>query len=535
MDKVLFAHIDKHFPKFNERVCNGFAVGEMQNVERYVDRIIRCAEQSFPEGLVYRGFERCTPEEEYAFATAKRNNKQSFELAKSDVYLVKYYFDYFGEEIKPRYLYLPYVRDCGMITILGSNFQISPVLADKAISVGIDNIFVPLNRDKLTFKRLVHHLSVNGVRTNAYVVWSAIYHSKRTARGLRQRKTVDACSTNVHYLFCKYGLTRTFAEFANAEVIVGMDEITEEKYPQSQWRICTSVGIKPRGVKSKFYTPSKIKLAIRNEHFNPTTESMIAGFFYIVDHFPDRVFPEYVDDCSEWIRLMGHVIFATNESEGKLANNVEAHMDSLDDYVDAMSREELREEGILVNDIYELFVYIIENFSALVATAGTSVATMYDKRLKVLRYVLMDIIKAIFNTMFDIKKHSKKQLLKKDIVNIMNKQLKPELVIRMNRKHPEVTSISSPGDNKIFKITSNVILQTSSMGTGRSKKAALVEPSKFLHASIAEVGSYTNLPKSEPSGRSRINPYVHLGPDGSIERDPAKVELIEKTQKAIQR
>ena len=536
MDKALFAHIEKQFPKFNERVCNGFAVGEMQHVERYIDRTLRDAEQSFPPGLRYRGFERCTPHEEYAFITAKRHNRQTYELASSDIYLVKYHFEYQGEELKPRYLFLPFVRDGGTITLLGSTFQISPVLADKAISVGIDNIFIPLNRDKLTFRRLVHPFMVDGCRTNAYVVWSAIYHAKRPSRNMpTQRKTIDVNASCVHYMFCKYGLTRTFVEFAKADVVVGMDDITPETYPPDVWRICSSVKLKPRGVKTKYYTGSEVKLAIRHEHYTPLTESLVAAFFYIADHFPDRVFPEYVDDTNQWIRLMGQVIFASRESEGKLANNVEAHMDSLDDYVDVMSREELHEEGIYVDDIYELFMYVVDNFSALVTTVGSSVASMYDKRLKVLRYVLIDLIKAIFNMTFALKKHSKKQLSKKEINDIMNKELKPELIIRMNRNHPEVSSISSPGDNRIFKMTSNVILQTNSTGNARSKKSATVEPSKFLHASIAEVGSFTNLPKSEPSGRSRINPYVHLGPNGAIERDPEKIEIIERTQNNIAR
>lgn len=537
MDKALFAYIDRQFPKFNERVCNGFAVEEMRKVEAYIDRIIRCAEASFPADLKYRGFERTTPQEEYNIVTAKRHNKQCYELARSDVYLVKYGFEFQGEELKPRFIFLPFTRDCGKITILGSDFQISPTLADKAISVGIDNIFIPLNRDKLTFKRLVHHFMMDGQRQNAYVVWSSIYHtSKRNIKNVpSQRKLVDVEATNVHYLFCKYGFTRTFVEFGNADVRVGMEEINTDNYPPDQWIICQSVKVKPKGVRTKFYNPTEVRLAIKREHYTPVTESMIAAFFYIADHFPERMFPEYMDVTNHWMILMGHVYIAGKESEGKLANAIEAHIESLDDYVDAMSMEELRKEGIHVNDIYELFLYIIENFNVLVTMGSSNVASLYDKRLKVLRYVMFDITKAIFNMTFALKKHSKKILSKKEVLDIMNKELKQELITSINQKHSEVTSISSPGDNKIFKITSNIVLQTSSTGGARSKKAAIVEPAKYLHVSFAEVGSYTNQPKSEPTGRNRINPYVMTSEDGSIIRNPEFVELLDRTQANIQR
>lgn len=536
MDKKLFDYIHTQQPKFNPILAKGLAVEQMKLVEQYIDRIIRCAEPGFPEGLRYVGCSRCTPAEEYAVATTKRGGRQTYELTRSDIYLCKYTFSYFGEDIK-RYLYLPFVSESGLITLLGSTFSISPVLADTAISVGTDSIFIPLNRDKLTFKRLVHHYIVDGTRETSYVIWSAIHRAATRSRSTTQkRRTIDVAATCIHYMFCKYGFTRTFAQFANAEVVCGMgDEITAQKYPPSHWRICESVQVKPRGVKSKVYQGTPIRLAIRNEHYNLTTSSMIAGFFYIADHFPDRMLPEYLDNNDHWKILMGHVIFANDESEGKLALGVEAHMLSLDGYIDGMVKEQLYEGGVYVDDIYDLFMHVVETFNARVTQTGNDVASMYGKRLTVLRYVLIDVIKEIFGVLFDLQKASKKKLTRNDINNIFNMHLKPELIIRMNRKHSEVTSISSSSDNMTFKITTNIVLQTNATATGRSKKAAVVEPSKLLHASIAEIGSFTNLPKSEPSGRSRINLFAHIGSDCSIERDPKKKELLDAIQEQIAR
>lgn len=535
MDKILFDHIHKNFPKFNTLVCEGLAVEHMRAVEKYIDRVWKCAAAGFPDDLKYVGYVRCSPTEEFMVAPVKKKNKRLFEMARSDMYMVKYMFTFKGEPMKPRYMYLPFVRPGGIITIMGSTFAVSPVLADKAISVGVDNIFIPLNRDKLTFKRLIHRFVVNGEATTSYVVWSNIYHAQKNRRSISMSQHyIEMNATPVHYLFCKYGLTRTFAEFAGCHVVAGEQDITPEKYPESEWKICESNKIKPSTLKSKYYTPSRVKIAIRNEDYNLTTASMIASFFYIADHFPFRVRAVEVDDVNLWRILLGRITFTNDVSEGKLINDINAHLASLDGYIDGMVIEWLREDGVYVEDIYGLFMHVLETISERLTQSGSSVSSMYGKRLTVLRYVLMDIIKAIFNFMFAMKPGTKKVVTQSEIVNAMNRFLKTRLIVRLNHQHGEISSISSPGDNKIFKITSNVVLQTNTAGS-KAHSGSNIDPSKFLHASIAEVGSFLNLPKSNPTGMSRVNPHVNILPDGTIERDPAKVALIDKVQEQIQR
>ena len=144
--KQLFKHIESQIPKFNEALVGGLVSKQMQFCEQYVDRIFHCAAPNFPAGLRYLRCERCTPQETLQVITAKRGNRQSYELSRSDIYMVKCIFEFNGEELKPRYLYLPYVNDAGLIHLRGSVFAISPVLADHAVSTGVDSIFIPVNR-----------------------------------------------------------------------------------------------------------------------------------------------------------------------------------------------------------------------------------------------------------------------------------------------------------------------------------------------------------------------------------------------------
>lgn len=534
MDRKLFEILDEKAPKFNPIVANGLAVEHMRMAEQYIDRIFRCAETGFPEGLKYLGSQRCTPAEQYAEIIRKRNSRRYYEIAHSDIYMMKYLFEFEGEEIK-RYLFLPYVKDGGLITLRGSTFAISPVLTDKAISVGDNSIFIPLTMAKLKFERSIQHFYKDGQRETVYVVWSSLYN--RSAKSLRTegRPKIRAHTTLMHYLFCKVGVTRTFAEYGNADVLVGTSEINEQTYPKEKWIICSSMQLKPRRLRDKYYKGSDIRLAIPREQYNAKTASMIGGFFYVVDHFPERIVPDYVDSTRLWKILMGHLIFSGGISEGKLAEDIETHLESLDGYLDEMAKESLREDGVYCEDLYDLFDHIVETFSERVTQAGNSISSMYGKRLTVLRYVLFDITSAIFTFMFRMRNNNRKQLTKKMVVDAMNFILKPDLIMRINHRHGEVNSISSPGDNKIFKITSNLVLQTDSSGPRGRTRATVTDPTRWLHASVAEVGSYGNLPKSEPSGKGRINPYVNITPDGLIVRKEEYRELLDNIQTKIQR
>jgi len=535
VDAKLFDFIQSKCPKMNTAITRGLACAQLAHAEAYIDRIMRCAEDGFPPGLKYLGYQRCTPKEAYEFASAKKNNKQTFEFTKSDIYLVKYFFSWNGEELKPRYIYLPFVSEAGLITIMGSVFSISPVLADRAVSVGDDYVFIPLNRDKLTFRRCQHHYLSNGVRQTGSVIWSNIHHASKKNNSIG-RKTITANAALAHYLFCKYGLRRTFSQYANVEVRAGMpDEINETTYPPSEWHIFHSMEtVKPPGVRRQFYVGPKARLAIRRSEMNEAAENLIAGFFYVADRFPERMDAEYFDHVDLWRTLLGHVIYANDELDGKLLNKVNLHMSSLDGYIDGMVRNTLADDGIVVHDVYDLFMYIIDSYSTLVTGSASGVSSMYGKRLMVLRYVLIDVIKAIFGMMFALQVNTKKAITKNDILNVMQRFLKPLLIIKINHKHGEVSSVSNPTDNMSWKVTANIVLQ-SNIGSAGGSKSITIDSSKILHASIAEVGQYNNLPKGEPTGRTRVNPFAVLGPEWSIERNPELAEVIDATQAGIER
>lgn len=534
MDNYLFRKVYDNSPKFNKLVADGVAVREVPGAERYVDHLWRCAQESFPPGLTYEGCRRTSPKAEYAAITKKRNNVQAFELARSDVYAVDVKLALHGKPLDTQRLYLPFVGEAGEIFIRGSSFFVYPVLSDRTISVGVDDLFIAFNRDKVTFERLSAHFRINGKTETAFVYWAAIHHAlKKTPTDGTSVVPNDMKTPLFLYLFCKYGIHGTFERVCNGRIEIGtVDQFKD--HPKTHL-LCTSTGYKPASMKTHYYKPTELAILVAESEFSPMVSSLIATFFYLVDHFSDRIDLDEIDDPRMWKIILGQIVFKNKNNIGKLLDGVDQHLTSVEGYLDTMIRDNLAGEGVLVHTIYELFLYLIKHFSNLVL--NSDIASMYGKRLTVLRYLLFDITKEISRLIFKLQSLPPNKITVNDINAILQRWLKPDRIMEISSaKHGEVGGVGYPGDNKMFKITSNIVLQgDATAGSGNKKSANLSDPAKFLHCSIVEAGSLTNQPKSEPTGRTRVSPRVRLTRDGVIEPDPARAELMGILQSQISR
>lgn len=534
LDKAISEYIRAEFPKFNEEICNGLASSHLKpsTVEEHVDGIFRSAATRFPPEVTYEGYSRCTPKEELEVITSKKstNSKRFYEISISDVFLVKYRFNNEGRELRPLYLYLPFVRDGGLIRLRGKLFAISPVIADQTLTVSNNSMFAYIRKARLIFNRLIHQFKLDGERKIAYVIWSKIYNT-----ALRDETAL------AHYLFCKYGVRETFHRMAGSEVAVGTSEINTDRFPPDEWHICESMG-KPRGFRGS-YTPSPFKIAIKKSSLTLATESLIGAFFYVTDYYTNAIHPEDIDDTTIWKVLLGYKILDPMGNEGKLLLSIEAHLDSLDSYLDIVDIEEMKKAGIFVSDIYKFFEYIITNMPYKVATTGPNISSLYGKMLTVRRYVLKGINNEIFNMHYGLRKkyvNAGRPLSDREVMTIFKNNIHYDAIFRISQLNGEVTSVGCPGDNKYIKITCDLVPQVKTQkvigGSKKGKKrSGSSDPTQFLHASQAEVASFAFMPKSDPTGRSKINPYLRIGQDGEVLRNPEFAEILNKIDDDISR
>tara|TARA_B100000700_G_scaffold208593_1_gene229316 strand:- start:68843 stop:70465 length:1623 start_codon:yes stop_codon:yes gene_type:complete len=540
MDKNLLDQVIAETPQLNSRIMNGLATEQLMGVEQFVDQIFRCAAQDFPEGLVYEGYKRCSPKEEFNVATKARENQRRFDLARNDYFMVKYVFTFNGEELFPRYMYLPYVNKGGILHIRGKRFAISPVLADPAFSISGQSMFIQLTRIRLTFERTTHHFMLNEDRESTYVVWSWVHTTARNRFNKSSSSSRIKYSTMANYLFARFGFTETMKRFAGVDVVAGEDDINTKNYPKSKWVICSSTGIRPRAFdRKKEYRATNIRIAIPKDQYGQKARSLIGSFFYIADHFPNDVRLEDLDDVWMWKVVLGLIIYGPGSSYGIMVQEIDDHLMSMDEYVDFMVKQRLERVGIKCDDIYEMFMYVIEMLAHKTITNNDEVSSIYGKQLITLRYVLFDIISKVNTLMYKLKNVMKKhgQLSENEINAQMNRHLFTGTISKISNHalHPEVVPISTSNDNMFFGITCNMVPQDNASGSGSKKNLSLEDPSRHLHVSLAEVGSYSSFPKADPTGRSRINPCLKLAPDGMVLKDPDKQELLERVQRLISR
>lgn len=544
MHPILAEFVAQDTPKFNKEVVNGLACTYLtpENIERYLDHIFRSASKSFPAGLTYEGYARCTPFEEYCEMVKSKTNSRQFELAQTNIYFIKFMFSYNGEPIHPpRYVWLPYVEDAGTMHIGGALYQISPVLSDKVISPGRDTVFVRLLRDKLIFLRCMHSVSIDGVRENSYVVWSKIYRNSKEKR----LATTKALPTVPHYLFAKYGFSECFQKYVGFVPVVGTD-ITRENYPESDWVICESSSavtkVPPPGFMGVNYTPSNIKLAIPRDKWSPLVKSFVAGLYYVIDHFSDRWKPEWLDDKRLWIILLGHIYYSGIYGDNKNYTLMSEHFNSLDEYADPIIIEKLRESGHVIEDFYDLMVLLMDKYNSFIHDTGNSVLSMYGKSLEVLYYVLLDITTSIFTVNFKLNRMAKRaaqtsrvHLSLNAITETFNRYLTPGKIFKIRQKNVAVEPTSYSGDNKYPKFTSKIVEQEANPGLGRNKsgkKRKVISENNHLDISMVEAGSILFLSKNNPSPASRINPYVRLDlATSTIVPNPEFKELIDSVAK----
>ncbi len=552
MDKALAQYIHENLtPKINPIIANGLATHHVRYLAQYVDKVIKSAAEGFPPRLKYVGMESCTPDEHYDVITRKKTNRKrkttrsEFETAETHMYMIKILFEWDGKPLRPRYLLLPYLTEGGMLRITGSLWAVYPILADRGFSIGNRKLFIPLTGDKQTFERILHQFTINQHPVNEMVAWSEI-HNGETAKGGGTKPKPSL----IHYLFCKFGVVEAIRRYTGVTILLGdSTTITETKYPSTEWNICKAHGKRPWGSKNSDAPISDIRIAVKVSEWSNYISSLVAGFFYVLRFFSDRISPEYIhnngtvkaelnsveDETRLWRVLLGQVLWGSSVSEGLLEEKINKHIRTCDGYVDELLRDSLARDEIFVEDYYHLLAQIIESFSWRIAESAKTINNMYDKRLTVLRYIALPITSAIFKARYRLTSTTKPLNLPEDVETIFNKHLFPELMIGINTDHGEVRSISCSSDNRIFGITKALVSQRNSSGNRGKDRISLDDPTKFAHVSIAEVGSYLCPQKSDPTGQQGANPMMVVDPEGLVLRHQHLLSITEATQEKIKR
>lgn len=551
MDKKLFEDILETVEKINPEIAEGLAVKELRHVEQYMDKVWRSAAASFPPNLYYEGYRRCTPEEENNLLLKRYDSKTYFELAPTDTFIVRYRFRYsdpysgtdrsFSTDMR-----LPYVNKANMMKIMGTTYTIMPVTADPVFSASKTDLFLSLNKRNEKFFRFTYNYICDGLKQNATVVWGNMHgveggkkkKSKRRNVAVvlpsanKRRYGLDRCPL-VLYLFAKFGFTETFAKFGVEAKVITEDQ--KEDLEPGKWKFCSSsdskkTSIRGTNTKAKLDT-NELVLAIKTDVITTKLKCLIAAFFYITDCFPNKVKPEFVDEERQWQIILGYAVFSEDRfKEGLMIQRIEQHLASLDNYIDIVTKENLIEVGVEVDTIYDLFIYIIVNIQT--ALLFSNPTTMYNKKIMVLQYLMGDVVASVNMFAFNLNRIKPNALSFTTIQDTLKQNIKMDKIIQGLDRHREIVLVNSSCDTVIYEHTAKMILQSQITGKNNKNVQTAVED-KNIDISVAEVCSYGNHSKKEPTGRGMLNLYVKILPNGMIERSERLRPLLDETDRKI--
>lgn len=528
--------------RFNPRFAGGFAKHEVAKSVQYIDDIFRCANQSFPEGLLYENPEICTPEKTFNvfMDRAKKNDrKYVYDFARTDVFLAQFNLSYNGTPLAPIYLYLPFTNDAGMMTIRDKAFYIKPVVADPLISVSGDGLFLPLNQTKMTTRARSHYVYRDDRLVQIKILDTTIHHTLRDVQRKDNKEAKQRITTNAHYLFCKEGYKDTFLKYFNATVVAGYrDEITVQNYPKDEWVIYTSMEDRKflQLSEEPEWQDHKVALAVKRSDVDKSVESVVGAFFYILDLLPDVEDINFLDDTAWWTIKMGKIILGIEEDHRILMKKMGSHFKAIDSYIDPMAINLMRDNDIYITDMYDYLAWLINNYDDYMNRPNSAPSTMYGKYLMVNRYIFQGIREAIFKAVYELRQKKPEKLTAKIIHTVLSGKLKPDLITKINNNFPNVSAVISSSDSKLLKMGIEMVPQDNMRQSKQEKQPKMLQNPKWqFDPSYIDVGGFSSMSKHEPLGKDTGNPKMNVGINGQIHPQEELADALAEVERNTRR
>ena len=187
------------------------------------------------------------------------------------------------------------------------------------------------------------------------------------------------------------------------------------------------------------------------------------------------------------------------------------------------------------------FAIIYRNFNDWMLEATDRISSMYDKKLSVLYWVLLDITSSIFNLYFKLTAGDK-EMSTTDVKKTISQHVNIGLFYMLaSGEHAELSNETTSSSCAAFKLTSPIVPQADpardnkkgGRRTSSKRTTSLHDPSKSCDVSIMEVGSHVFIQKKEGTGRSKINPFVMTDEKGRILRREELRSILDQAQALI--
>lgn len=561
MDSLLAKALDEHTPRMNDKLVRGIAKGVFESIPDYINKMIQISMEKINPNidLRYKGYKICTPEEELMEDALSRASNKPADIAANNAYLAVFEFEHNGQPM-PKYIYLPFCDPGNIFVISGTKYVVMPILTDLVISVKPDKIFVRLHRDKIhvTSERKRVILNDNPNPEMPKLLFSSILNS-----GSKDKMKPGGKTPLGLYLLCKYGLRETLRKYTNlkeGDLIIKYDPYDKIKADEiKDYDIYSTVGERPKNYdKGAVYRKHKIKVLVHKDvKLDALLTNIIGGIIISFDiangrieedlvRFLDEGLPlrqKYEDIIAKypkpskteikeieavskpykrnlmqekniWRLLLGRGMYKSEISVEKIIIDLEEHITALDSYVDEIIRRKLANVGVMIEDFWDMLVYIIGIYAHSVNNAkeyNRNVNHIHiDIHYYICYYIIIGFNRAIKQINQRYEKLGQRSPSKEEIKKIINNNISEKVIYNLVKSSSASLALAQAdvsNDSLYYKATAQLENQNRGEGVHRGGKTPFPDNIKTLTAPMFAYGSLLYLIKSAPSPSLRANPW----------------------------
>lgn len=543
MDPRLLDAIDATMPRMNTELTKGFHARQFEDIEKWYERQLRMILKSLEsKGVKFHGLKPVRPDEMFKHISETTQNK-TFETNRESLYPTRLDITYTDNQGVERtfpniYVMLPFTDEYGDMYLRDSLYSLQIVLADRGLSVTKDEqIFVrilgykfKIGTENIGFDRLYPSLNGNRTARMQLNLPANRFYTPKEAWRVNPKKVPEPLLA--WYMFAEYGVTKTMEKYGECEIAVGDSEVISGTYPESEgWEIYANSGRRSERQLTKTSIFNSFAIAVRPLNRKrgeiPTVAlQYVASLIFLFDCGSTLVDLDRLDDRMFWRLIIGMSSMSSRGGADNILRQMKDHFQSIYEYMDESSIKRFAAQRIVVNDMFDLFNYIIANRTEIVKTVDR--ADMLHKEVCSLEYTMDRLIVRANRFKHDIK----------NITDLNTSKVGHTIVrwfglrdIEPAARESNLIQESTPTDCPLADYVLGVMTQAKVCSTRGSKRAGfnVGDPANGIHASLPFTMSPERITKPDPDGRGYLSPTVHLNLSNCIVLDPKLRDLYNTT------
>lgn len=546
MFPLLAKAVDLRMPRFNEALVEGFHKQEFEQGLQYYNHILKLIYRSVEsKGVFFKGAKRVSPKDYMEYLG--RSTVRTYDIHKETLYPVRLEFEFVDKEgvatlCSTPYTMLPYCDEYGDMYLRGVHYSLQLVLAERGIPVTKeDSLFVKvlgfkfkIGVERFKLDKVITELDNFQTRTLDVNLAANRFYRPTPARSITDTKT--PIPLLAWYVFADMGFDNAMEAYGGVEYRIGhVDTLVAECKPEDRWEVFTrssTLNIKFLGERIS----SDLGVAIRNKEKGRSELDVVGmqytcALLYVIDCLSSYFEIERINDPDYWKLLIGRTSVKSGDTDDYIMRLMLEHFDSINEYLDEDSVRRFAGQSINVENMFDLFNYIIANRSEIVQT--TDRATMFHKELASLEFTLDGLITAANRFKHDVKNNSELSLSKINRMIHRNFRIKEIDNARNTNLIQEATPTDNPFTDYMMGCMPQHRVYTNAGPNRRKAEFDPNDPASFIHASIPFVNSFQRVSQPYPDGRGYLNPCIHLSNGRITTLSPKHRELYKKTEKRL--